>query len=109
MLRDYGWQIDELSFKSNGHLSLDVDPKRAWAEQHLREAPIEIMTASREQLLRIPGIGPVAADAILRARRLGRLTDFSHLRQLKIHAPEQAAPYILLDGAQPITQLSLFP
>lgn len=67
------------------------------------------MTASRDQLLRVPGIGPVGADAILRARRLGRLTDLSHLRQLQIHAPEQAAPYILLDGARPVTQMRLFP
>lgn len=107
LLRDYGWQIEELPFIGDGNLRLDLDPKRAWAEMHLREAPVEIMTASRSQLLRIPGIGPVGADAILRARRLGRLTDLSHLRQLHIHAPEQAAPYILLDGARPITQMRL--
>lgn len=109
LLRDYGWQVEELPFRSNGHLPLDLDPKRTWAEQHLREAPLEIMTASREQLLRVPGIGPVGAEAILRARRLGRLTDLSHLRQLQIRAPEQAAPYIVLDGARPVTQMRLFP
>lgn len=109
LLRDYGWQVEELPFLRDGNLQLDLDPKRAWAEQHLREAPIELMTASRSQLLRIPGIGPVGADAIMRARRLGRLTDLAHLRQLQIRAPEQAAPYILLDGARPITQMSLFP
>ena len=107
LLRDYGWQIEELPFIGDGNLRLDLDPKRAWAELRLREAPVEIMTASRSQLLRIPGIGPVGADAILRARRLGRLTDLSHLRQLHIHAPEQAAPYILLDGARPIAQMRL--
>jgi predicted DNA-binding helix-hairpin-helix protein len=67
------------------------------------------MTASRDQLLRVPGIGPVGADAILRARRLGRLTDLTHLRQLQIRAPEQAASYILLDGARPVLQMRLFP
>lgn len=107
LLRDYGWQVEELPFIGDGNLRLDLDPKRAWAELRLREAPVEIMTASRSQLLRIPGIGPVGADAILRARRLGRLTNLSHLRQLHIHAPEQAAPYILLDGARPITQMRL--
>jgi hypothetical protein len=44
----------------------------------------------------------------LRARLRGRLTDLSHLRQLNIHAPEQAAPYILLDGHKPVIQLGLF-
>jgi predicted DNA-binding helix-hairpin-helix protein len=109
LLRDYGWQVEELPFRGDGNLQLDLDPKRAWAERYLREAPVEIMTASRSQLLRVPGIGPVGADAILRARRLGRLTDLSHLRRLHISAPEQAAPYILLDGTRPVTQMRLFP
>jgi predicted DNA-binding helix-hairpin-helix protein len=109
LLRDYGWQVEEVPFSREGQLPLDLDPKRAWAEQHLREAPLELMVASREQLLRVPGIGPIGAEAILRARRLGRLTDLSHLRQLQIRAPEQAAPYILLDGARPVMQMRLFP
>ncbi len=108
LLRDYGWKVEDLAFRSDGNLTLDVDPKRAWAELHLREAPLEIMSASREQLLRVPGIGPHAANAIVRARGKGRLTDLSHLRRLHIHNPEQAAPYVLLDGARPATQLRLF-
>ena len=89
-------------------MELELDPKRAWAERHLRASPIEIMTANRQQLLRIPGLGPVGVDAILKARRQGKLTDLSHLRQLNIHASEQAAPYILLDGHRPTTQMVLF-
>jgi predicted DNA-binding helix-hairpin-helix protein len=108
LLRDYGWRVEELIFGSEGNLPLDLDPKRAWAESHLRDAPLEIMRASREQLLRVPGLGPRAAGAILRARRLGRLTDLSDLRHLRIQAPERAAPYILLDGTRPVTQLRLF-
>ncbi len=91
----------------NGNMELALDPKRAWAERYLRGAPIEIMTADRQQLLRAPGIGPVGADAILKARCQGRLTDISHLRKLNIHAPEQVAPYILLDGRKVPTQMTL--
>ncbi len=108
LLRDYGWKVEDLPFMADGNMLLDMDPKRAWAEMYLRAAPVEIMTASREQLLRVPGIGPIGADAILRARRRGRLTELSHLRQLNIGAPEQAAPYILLDGHRPATQMKLF-
>src|SRR5437588_687121 len=108
LLRDYGWKVEDLPFLDDGNMLLDMDPKRAWAERYLREAPIDIMKASRQQLLRVPGIGPMGADAILKARRLGRLTNLSHLRQLNICAPEQAAPYILLDGHRPVVQLSLF-
>ena len=107
LLRDYDWKVEDLPFLTDGNMELALDPKRAWAERYLREAPLEIMTARRDQLLRIPGIGPVGADAILRARRLGKITDLSHLRKLHIHAPEQAAPYILLDGRQAPAQLAL--
>ncbi len=108
LLRDYGWSVDDLSFMADDNLRTDIDPKRAWAEMHLRNAPIDVMKADRRQLLRVPGIGPVGADAIIQARRRGRLTDLAHLRKLNIRAPEQAAPYILLDGWRPATQLRLF-
>jgi len=108
LLRDYGWNVEDLLFLTDGNMLLEMDPKRAWAERYLREAPVDIMKASRQQLLRVPGIGPVGADAILKARRLGRLTDLSHLSKLNIRVPEQAAPYILLDGHRPAMQMSLF-
>lgn len=107
LLRDYGWKVEDLPFMTDGNMLLDMDPKRAWAEMHLLIMPVEIMTASREQLLRIPGIGPTGAEAIIRARRLGHLTDLLHLRRLGIRAPEQAAPYILLDGRVPSMQMEL--
>jgi len=108
LLRDYGWGVEDLSFMEDGNLRTDIDPKRAWAERYLRSAPVDVMKADRRQLLRVPGIGPKGADAILRVRRLGRLTELAHLRQLNIRAPEQAAPYILLDGHRPAMQMRLF-
>ncbi len=108
LLRDYGWDVEDLLFEGVGNLNLTVDPKRAWADVHLRDKPIDVMTADREQLLRIPGIGPKGADAILQARRQRRITDLSHLRQLHIRTPEAIAPYILLDGQRAPSQLSLF-
>lgn len=109
LLRDYGWNVEDLPFLSDGNMELERDPKRAWAERYLREAPIEIMKANRAQLLRVPGIGPKGADAILQARGNGRITELSHLRKLHIHAPEQAAPYVLLDGRRSAEQMALFP
>jgi predicted DNA-binding helix-hairpin-helix protein len=108
LLRDYGWSVEELPFEDGGNLRLDVDPKRAWADVHLRLSPIEVMNASRDELMRIPGIGPKGADSILTARRIGHLTDISDLRAIGIRAPEQTAPYVLLDGSRPETQLPLF-
>jgi predicted DNA-binding helix-hairpin-helix protein len=108
LLRDYGWSVEELPFMQTGNLPTDIDPKRAWAEANLLHAPIDLMRASRYELMRIPGIGPKGADNILKARRTSRLTELSHLRSLGIRAPEQAAQYILLDGRRPAMQLPLF-
>jgi predicted DNA-binding helix-hairpin-helix protein len=77
----------------------------AWADLYLRQSPLDVM---RAELMRIPGVGPKGADSIIHARRKTRLTDLSQLRALGIRAPEQAAPYILLDGHRPPVQLSLF-
>ncbi len=108
LLRDYEWSVEDLSFLEDGNLRTDIDPKRAWAEQYLRSNPVDVMKADRRQLMRVPGIGPVGANAIIQARRLGRLTDLTHLRKLNIRAPEQTAPYILLDGCRQATQMCLF-
>lgn len=107
LLRDYGWDVEDLPFEDGGNLRLDTDPKRAWADLHLCHAPLEVMHADRAALLRVPGIGPKGADAILTARRRGHLRELAHLRAIGIRAPEQAAPYILLDGHRPPQQLSL--
>lgn len=108
LLRDYAWEVEDLPFMANGNLRLDVDPKRAWADLHLVHAPVDLMRAPRADLLRVPGIGPRYATAILKARRVGRLSDLAHLRQLGIRAAERIAPYILLDGQRPPQQGRLF-
>lgn len=108
LLRDYTWDVEELPFLRDGNLRTDVDPKQAWADEHLPHQPIEVMTAEREQLLRIPGVGPVGADAIIRSRRRGALTELIHLKQIGIRNPRKLAKYVLLNGRQPVHQLKLF-
>lgn len=108
LLRDYGWDLEDLPFNHQSNLPLNVDPKQAWAEEHLRHSPIEINQAERHQLLRIPGIGPKFADVIVRSRQRGKITDISQLRQLGIRQAESTSPYILLNGQRPMQQLSLF-
>jgi len=107
LLRDYGFKADELVFGDDGNLLLDQDPKVAWARHHLAHAPVEINQAEKRELLRVPGIGPVGVERILRARRLGRLRELRDLRQLGVLAT-RAAPFILLDGRRPTHQLRLW-
>ena len=108
LLRDYGFDLEDLPFGVTGNLPLDTDPKLAWAQNHLASAPVELNRASRRDLLRVPGIGPVGATRILRERRRGHLCDLSDLRSLGI-AAGRAAPYILLGGRRPPQQLRLWP
>jgi predicted DNA-binding helix-hairpin-helix protein len=106
LLRDYGFDLEELAFTNQGNLPLASDPKLAWAQVNLKEKPVEVNKAGRGELIRIPGIGPKGADAILQARRQNKLRDLSTLKKLGILA-ERAAPYVLLDGHQAGYQLAL--
>lgn len=105
LLRDYGFEFEDLPFHADGRLPLDVDPKLGWAKLNLGQAPIEVNAADRRDLLKVPGIGPKTADAILAARRTHRLRDLKQLARLGI-AAMRAGPFILLDGRRPPLQLS---
>ncbi len=107
LLRDYGFSAEELPFDAKGNLPLKEDPKVAWAEAHLSEAPVELNHAPREQLLRVPGVGVKGVEQILEARHKGTLRDLSQLRKLGLPV-QRVAPYILLDGRQPARQLQLW-
>ena len=103
LLRDYGFEMEELPFAQNGHLPLDRDPKLAWAEQNLQDRPVELNLADQEQLLRVPGIGHKTASTIIKARRQGRIRDIAHLRQLGIKT-KRMTPFVLLDGNRPVSK-----
>lgn len=107
LLRFYGFALDDLPFDQDGALPSDEDPKLAWARQHLAGQPVEVNRAARRELLRVPGIGPRSADAILRARRRGHLRDLADLRAVGAVA-HRAAPFVLLGGRRPPHQLGLW-
>jgi predicted DNA-binding helix-hairpin-helix protein len=107
LLRDYGFGMEELPFRSGGFLPLDVDPKVAWAKENFVERPVEINLAEKEMLLRIPGIGKLGAERICSSRKEKKLTDLQQLTSLGI-APKRAAPFILLDGHKPVFQMELW-
>jgi len=106
LLRDYGFDMEEMPFNQEGNLPLEVDPKLGWAKANLLHEPVEVNRADREDLLRVPGIGPKGANAILHARRRGRLRDLQDLRQIGV-VTSRLAPFVLLDGYRPARQLPL--
>jgi len=108
LIRDYGFAREELVFDRQENLPLEHDPKETWAMQRLGEHPLEVNRASREELLRVPGIGPKGVQAILKARRWHTLRDLSSLARIGVNT-RRAAAYLLLDGSRPARQMSLFP
>jgi predicted DNA-binding helix-hairpin-helix protein len=106
LFRDYGFDLEEMPFTADGRLPLDKDPKLLWAEATLQDAPVELNRAAREELLRVPGIGPKSAATILNARRRGPLRTVHDLQLLGV-STRRLRPFVLLDGHRPEFQLPL--
>ena len=82
LMRFYEFSTPEIvSCMPQGNLDLDIDPKTSWALLNREQFPIDINTAPRECLLRVPGFGVKVVDRIVRSRRHGRLR-FADLKRL---------------------------
>ncbi len=104
LIRLYHFDVEDIGLDTDGNLLLDEDPKLSWARRHPERFPVEINIAPREALLRVPGIGPISADRVIRWRRRGRLRSLGDLQKAGAVA-ERAAPFITLDGRPPARQL----
>mgnify|MGYP002474118726 FL=1 len=83
LLRFYGFRAEELLDEDDPNFNPLVDPKCSWALKHPEFFPVEVNTASREELLRVPGVGMISARRILYARRARRL-EHEDLRKMGI-------------------------
>lgn len=97
LLRYYGFKVRELIFEEDGNLSKSEDPKLAWALNHPECFPVEINTASFDELLRVPGIGPLSARRIIERRRKERFHHLDELRSVRC-VLKRAVPFILING-----------
>ena len=108
LLHEYGFRFDELVFDNGDGLPAHADPKTVWAQQHPEFYPVELNSAERRELVRVPGIGLKRAAQIVARRRLGRLTDLQHVG-LVGRLASRVAPFVLLDGRTPTHQPGLWP
>ena len=83
LLRFYGFDANELVAEADRNLSLDVDPKLAWALAHREYFPVDVNLAPREELLRIPGIGAKSVARILKIRQHHAL-QVADLKKLRV-------------------------
>lgn len=104
LMRFYGFEAEEITDpRGDGMLPLDTDPKLAWALRHRERFPLDVNTASREELLRVPGFGVRTVERILAARRI------THLRAAdlaRLNVPRaKALPFIVLADHRPAPAL----
>lgn len=83
LMRFYGFEADEILDINNPFLDLEIDPKLAWALRHREQFPVNINTASKEMILRVPGIGTKSAHKIVMARRFQKL-NLEHLKKMGV-------------------------
>jgi predicted DNA-binding helix-hairpin-helix protein len=97
LLRTYGFAPDEVVYEASGNLPLQLDPKSAWALAHPERFPVEVGTASYDELLRVPGIGHTAATRIVEQRGSTRFAGLSDLRKLGV-VTTRAGGFLTLRG-----------
>ena len=97
LLRDYGFSPSEVVYDADGNLPLANDPKTSWALAHPEHFPLEVRTASREQLMRVPGIGPASARRIVTERASANVRGLADLRAMGV-VTTRAAGFLTLGG-----------
>ncbi|MBA3496026.1 MAG: radical SAM protein [Gemmatimonadales bacterium] len=97
LLHDYGFAAEEIVYEPGGNLPLGVDPKAAWALAHPERFPVEVMRAAYEDLVRVPGIGPVAARRLVAQRAALTLRGLADLRGLGV-VTTRAGGFLTLRG-----------
>ena len=104
LIRNYGFALDEINAATpDGMLSLEVDPKLAWALANRARFPVDVNRAPKEALLRVPGLGARVVERILRTRRFRtlRLVDLGRL----VQSLEKVRPFVVAADWRPTALL----
>jgi predicted DNA-binding helix-hairpin-helix protein len=97
LLTDYGFDSEEVVYEKSGNLPLLLDPKAAWALSHPERFPVEVRAAAYEELVRVPGIGPVTARRLVEERGSQRFRGLGDLRKIGV-VIRRAAGFLTLRG-----------
>ena len=97
LLRRYGFAPDEIVYAPTGNLPLSRDPKLTWALSHPERFPVEIATADRQTLLRVPGLGPKSVERLLALRRAAVRVELPDLAKIGAFA-RRAAGFLSFRG-----------
>ena len=100
--RVYGFSNDEMgpAFDEDGLLPLESDPKTNIAVHNIDAFPVDVNSATRERLLRVPGVGPTSAQRILAARRGHAIDTWRALQAMGV-VRKRAWPFLVFPGHRP--------
>jgi predicted DNA-binding helix-hairpin-helix protein len=109
LLRVYGFSPQEvdLALGERGNLPLTKDPKMAIAQRQPWLFPVDVNKAGYEELLRVPGIGPLSARRIVEARKDHSIFSLEQMRKMRV-ATKRALPYIWFQGMLPSERQATF-
>ncbi|MFP2997151.1 putative DNA modification/repair radical SAM protein [Spongiivirga sp. MCCC 1A20706] len=83
LLRFYGFEVQELLNEPHPNLDVEVDPKLSWALRNLDYFPVNVNTANRQMLARVPGLGMQSVYKIIQARKFRGL-NWDHLKKIGV-------------------------
>lgn len=84
LIRLYGFDVNEVLPENVKQLDLEMDPKLAWALRNREVFPVDLNTAPREMLLRVPGLGIRNVDRIIQARMIRKIR-FDDLIKMRVN------------------------
>jgi putative DNA modification/repair radical SAM protein len=104
LLRFYGFEVEEIASTADtqGMLDLEIDPKMAWALRHREQFPVDLNTAPKEMLLRVPGLGVRTVQRMLKMRAHRKLR-YDDLAKLRVPL-RKIAPFIATIDYRPRTE-----
>ncbi|MBU1029948.1 MAG: radical SAM protein [Nanoarchaeota archaeon] len=94
LMRDYKFKLEEFELIMNDGMLPNKDPKLSLA-MNFFDKPIDINQASFNDLIRVPGIGPISAKRILESNR--KIKRYSELQNFGVWI-NRAKPFIEVDG-----------
>lgn len=88
LLRDYDFNSEDLIY--NAEEMITKNPKLAYVKAHPEVFPIEVEIASKLELMKVPGIGPVRAERLKKSK-------ISSAMELKKLVPKKSLKYLELN------------
>lgn len=103
LMRNYGFRTSEILPAETPNLDLRIDPKLAWALRNRQDFPLDVQTATREQLVRVPGLGLRNVDRLITIRRHTRVR-LEDLARLRVSLPK-VRPFLITADHHPARYL----